>query len=98
MAKKSPPLPKCITVKVTEDNIADGIEKDQMDCPIGIAIRDARGDKNTKDPDFIAVSRKFAMVRNDVYVLPPEAKRFIIAFDGRKKVKPFTFKMCKVPG
>lgn len=75
-------------VKVTGKHIKKGKSSTQR-CPVALALKDA----GVKDPS-VSYGGIFCYGANDqnVFVHPPRSvQRFIVAFDHKKKVKPFSF-------
>jgi hypothetical protein len=74
-------------IEVTEKHIKKGRIFDADFCPIAFAIRD-------KGFDNVAVfSNEVDLGLKEYKPLPRSAQRFVQAFDNRKPVKPFNFKL-----
>jgi hypothetical protein len=87
-------LPKGLEIKVSEDNIFDGIRKSGESCPIALAVRELF-------PEYV-VDVELRVMRKEIrigisgewveeYLLPPSAVDFIDAFDAGRRVEPLTF-------
>lgn len=74
-----------IRVKVTKNEIDAGIPRDTYSCPIGQALR-KQGFSPRVLEDSFTVSRDGYLLAGN---MTAAAKKFITAFDGYKKVKPF---------
>lgn len=81
---------KQITVRVTEDHIAEGTLADPECCPIALALESAGMDLasvNEYQASFDCEG-KFYLVG-----LPRRASRFVRDYDRLRPVKPFAFRL-----
>ena len=76
---------KPIEVEVTDDDIAKGVRHMYTNSPVSLAIN------RTCGPGNVVTIFKWVQIRTWWYTLPEVAQRFVKAFDGRKRVKPFRF-------
>jgi hypothetical protein len=79
-------LPNTITVKVTQEHIANGAPLSSMDCPIARAISDQLM------TDRVTVEYDHAIVEGKRYLASRNAMRFISDFDLGRPVKPQNFR------
>ncbi len=81
---------KTIRVNITKQDIENGVPGTTDSCPVALACR-------RKLKRFAVRVGTFNVWLNGlVRVLPRKAVTFIVRFDQRKSVKPFSF-MLKVP-
>jgi hypothetical protein len=77
-------------IAVTAEHITEGKRGDCEICPVALAARLA-----FPDAGLIRVDQETLFVHQDgritEYDLPAEAWRFVIAFDRRNAVEPFSF-------
>jgi hypothetical protein len=90
-------FPDTITIEVTEEDIKKGEPDNCVSCAIALAVRkmfptcrvdvdeQIRLRENKQNPEWDAH-----------YELPLEAKEFIMRFDARCEVKPFSFVSTKL--
>lgn len=77
-----------ITIDVTQDDIGDGTAGECTRCPIAIAACRALADFCMVDAFTISIFRSGAS-----YPVPPEAWKFMEAFDAGLPIKPFRFEV-----
>lgn len=77
---------KKIEVFVTEQDIRNGRRNNATGCPIALAVRRATGCKDVEVSSDVTI--KGQMACSDEHV-----KRFVIAFDAKRKVKPIRLKL-----
>jgi hypothetical protein len=77
-----------LIINVTEANILLGEKKCAYNCPISLALGGGVNGSVLVSPDKI---RRRLSGRVSYYALPPEAKKFIEAFDKGESVTPITF-------
>lgn len=73
-----------LVVRVTQDDINNGVPGNPHLCPIARAVRRAGRERVSVDNDEI-------VTRSKTFDLPTEAVRFLCRFDASRPVKPFTF-------
>lgn len=76
------------TVKVTSDDIRNGMMGDPSCCPVALALR--------RQADFKKANVHANAVFGEgpwMFVLPGKVRKFISDFDSGADVKPFSFKM-----
>ena len=76
-------------IEVTQDLIDKGEAKDCSSCPVALAILVATGAQAVEvyaTGGFLATRR-----RGTEFVMPVEARQFIVDFDAGKRVAPFSF-------
>lgn len=80
-------------VSVTADDIAAGVARDCVACPVALAVGRATGD------DHASIHERDWTLRVEVWgrsiVAPYEVRMFVNAFDGHleRKPKPFEFEL-----
>ncbi|MCU1271002.1 MAG: hypothetical protein JWN74_2296 [Acidobacteriaceae bacterium] len=78
-----------LTIQVTEKDIEDGQCRDTWTCPVCLALFRSTGFKFV-----VEQTTCYALVnRNAPIPLPPEAIKFIRAFDASGHGKPFEFQL-----
>ena len=83
---------KTVLVKVTQEDIDNGVICSGGLCPIALASAREFGLNTEVNKVRCRVFRKGRFVVDD-YDLPRSARRFITRFDKGKIVKPFNFKL-----
>ncbi len=80
-------------ITVTAEHIARGQLRDCSKCPVALALHDAI--PHVSDIEVEADHVTFRLgCRTEAYLLPPEARDFIEAFDNQEaEYGPFTFEM-----
>lgn len=76
-------------IKVTQKHIDCGVWGEGDKCPIAKAIRSIPSIKKKS----IYVNSTCCWIGTKLYRLPEVATKFVAAFDGEKKVKPFEFEL-----
>jgi hypothetical protein len=79
-------MTKKIRVKVTKEDIAMGIRRDDCECPIALAIKRA-----AKTSDVSVGFWTACLGSRLCFPLPKEARDFVRVFDAGVQVKPFAF-------
>jgi hypothetical protein len=78
-----------LTVQVTEKDIEDGQCRDTWNCPVCLALFRSTGFKFV-----VEQTTCFPLVDRNAFIpLPPEAIKFIRAFDATGRGKPFEFQL-----
>ena len=93
-------------IKVTNDDIENGIRMDNCECPIALAVKSQYPDAKLVDVALNRIVIVFADDRQLNASLPEIAKQFILAFDGEdfesqkeidharaKFIRPFEFEV-----
>ena len=90
-------------IEVTEDDILNGVPRNNCNCPIARALKRHAGlDVDKKDYSiwelFVGspIYSKTFKLKEKSYKVPRSAARFIRNFDRYKPVKPFRFKLVEV--
>jgi len=82
---------KRIKINVTKNDIKKGKRCQSGDCPIALAAhRKFKGSAVSVGPFTLGVSQYDHECWRD-YTLPKAASNFILKFDCREKVEPFSF-------
>ncbi len=76
-----------LTVQVTRADIEVGITGRSSKCPIALAFNRAFAINDAQVDNYSFESRTM----NAYFCLPTACDRFIMAFDAKKSVKPFSF-------
>ena len=95
---------KTILIKVSEDNIKNGVRHKGFSCPVALAIHNGcRLPTKTLTSVMVGqhitlttrrgLGNKIWLDRDRLRESPRSVKRFISRFDDGKPVKPFTFKL-----
>jgi hypothetical protein len=83
-----------VTITVTAEDIKQASRNDPTACPIARAMQRLFGGRP------VSVGTTVASViypdREDIYRLPPEARRFVTRFDAKRRVKPITFRAAYI--
>lgn len=76
-------------IEITDADIDNGRPGNAFECPIAMAVKRICPDWRdvTVDGDVIRIVRAYP----EVHALPIEAKQFIVRFDDKFPVFPFTF-------
>lgn len=75
-------------VRVSQKHIARGLVGSTTSCPIALAVQEQCQGKWVVWDSFVHTSNPRRSIQ-----LPRRAQKFIMDFDGRLPVKPFTFRM-----
>jgi hypothetical protein len=92
-----------ILVRVTQEDIDQGIRLDPARCPIAWALRRKTGNRYLVWPMCHAwascITRRCEPTAGEkpACALPPTAARFAHRFDDGKPVKPFAFRLKALP-
>lgn len=74
-------------IEVTQEDIDKGLRFSSLLCPISLAVQRCLNIPSCKViPGMISFG-------NNEYDLPDPVNRFIVAFDTRRPVQPFTFEL-----
>lgn len=82
------------TINVTRKDIADGVRSDCQKCPISKAINRVLN-SGFKAEVFLFETEFYDANENkiDAVLNPDPAREFIVRFDNKDKLKPFSFEM-----
>ncbi len=87
-----------LTIKVTQEDIGNGIKGNSTSCPIGLAIQEKLGLDSSEvyvDGATISLGQRVSPTFTGSYTIYQLSKigyRFTERFDILKKVKPHTFR------
>lgn len=84
---------KIAKIDVTLDDIAHGERSECSRCPIALAIKRECDDAIALDVGAEEVDITYACRTRARGLLPPEAQKFVEAFDGGNPVSPFSFEI-----
>lgn len=76
-------------INVTKSDIKNGKAGSCKKCPVALAVR--RAFKSRKQ--MVRVFGSDIRVGNRAYIAPDNVDEFVIAFDDRRTVAPFSFKL-----
>lgn len=81
-----------VTVSVTQEHIDHGERMRCNRCPVALAIMDAIPDVSNANVDTLGwAALHYGGSHFAGMALPPEVTDFVLAFDARRPVSPFTF-------
>ena len=72
-------------VEVTQEDIDQGVRKDNCNCPVALAVKRATGRED------VSVARNTIALGRDVIFRVKKICDFVFDFDEGKPVEPFTF-------
>lgn len=76
-----------MTISVTQEDISMGVRRQCKSCPIALALRRI-------NPDYrVDVDTDRIRFGNKSFNTPEKVRDFIKAFDAKKQVSPFTFRL-----
>jgi hypothetical protein len=78
-----------VTVTVTAEHIAAGVEFDCVRCPVALAMQEALPDADLAN--YASGFKVFRGSRATEILFPDAVTRFVVAFDAGEPVEPFTF-------
>jgi hypothetical protein len=78
-----------VKIVVRRKHIRDGSKGSRYWCPIALALRELGYGMNA----YLAVEEEKVTLGGYEFALPRSARRFIVRFDDKKPVKPFTFRL-----
>lgn len=75
-------------IKVSNNDIQNGVRKDASNCPVLLALERAYNTKCLVGVNFISVLQDRGY---DIYTIPESVKDVIYAYDMGQDMKPFWF-------
>ena len=83
------------TIRITEQDIADGVPYSAGCCPAAMAVKRALPDAKSVSVLSSSVGVVFPTDtwRRRIAMMPPRASKFVLDFDSDKPVEPLAFRL-----